>query len=91
MVRTQIQLPDEVFARAKKVCDTREISLAELARRGLEYILTVYSEPASGQSNWQPPKPRNLGWKGLSHAEIKEQAQLTTAEVTQVAKSRKRR
>ena len=91
MIRTQIQLPDEVFARAKKVCDTREISLAELARRGLEYILTVYNDPAGGTGDWQPPKPRNLGWKGLSHAEIKEQAQLTTSEVVQTTKSRKRR
>lgn len=91
MVRTQIQLPDEVFARAKRVCETREISLAELARRGLEYILTVYGEPSGGQGEWQPPKPRNLGWKGLSHAEIKEQAQLTTSEMMQTARGSKRR
>lgn len=27
------------------------------------------------QDNWQLPKPRNLGWKGLSRAEIKAAAQ----------------
>jgi hypothetical protein len=43
MVRTQIQLPDDVYARARKVCARREISLAELSRRGLEYILSVYA------------------------------------------------
>ena len=42
MTRSQIQLPDETFARAKKLCEAREISLAELARRGIEYILSVY-------------------------------------------------
>ena len=88
MVRTQIQLPDEVFAKAKKVCDAREISLAELARRGIEYILTVYSPPANSEDDWQPPKPRNLGWKGLSHADIKAQAQLTPSEERQTVKRR---
>lgn len=91
MIRTQIQLPDEVFARAKKVCDAREISLAELARRGIEYILTVYSTPSKDEAEWQLPKPRNLGWKGLSHAEIKAQAQLTTSEMIETAKASKRR
>lgn len=80
MTRTQIQLPDDVYDRARKVCKSREISLAELARRGLEYILSVYAtEPGKG-GDWQPPKPRRLGWKGLSDAEIKEQAQLTAPE-----------
>ena len=31
MTRTQIQLPDEVFARAKRLCEAREISLAEIS------------------------------------------------------------
>lgn len=82
MIRTQIQLPDEVFAHAKKVCEAREISLAELARRGIEYILTVYFTPAEGQEEWQPPKPRRLGWKGLSDAELKAEAQMTGCELT---------
>lgn len=89
MVRTQIQLPDDTFARAKKVCEAREISLAELARRGIEYILSVYAVEPDASRQWQPPKPRRLGWKGLSDAEIKEQAQLTTTEAT-LARRRRR-
>ena len=92
MTRTQIQLPDDVYARARKVCESREISFAELSRRGLEYILSVYAQELSTQQEWQLPKPRNLGWKGLSDAEIKQEAQLTTAEVLHTAKpNRKRR
>jgi hypothetical protein len=83
MTRTQIQLPDEVYARAKKLCEAREISLAELARRGIEYILGVYSVGSANADEWQLPKPRDLGWKGLSHAEVKQQAQLTPAEIRQ--------
>lgn len=89
MTRTQIQLPDDVYARARKVCDAREISLAELSRRGLEYILSVYAPEPGVRTEWQPPKPRNLGWKGLSHAQIKEQAQMTSAEARLARRVRK--
>ena len=81
MTRTQIQLPDETFARAKKLCEAREISLAELARRGIEYILSVYSTEQEAKQEWHPPTPRKLGWMGLSDAEIKQEAQLTTSEL----------
>jgi hypothetical protein len=90
MIRTQIQLPDEVFAKAKKLCEAREISLAELARRGIEYILSVYAQEPAKPEEWQLPTPRNLGWKGLGHHEIKEQAQLTTAELMHTTKSKAR-
>jgi hypothetical protein len=90
MTRTQIQLPDEVYARAKRLCEAREISLAELARRGIEYILSVYTPTLASPGEWHLPKPRNLGWKGLSHAEVKEQAQLTNAELRHGPKSKRR-
>ena len=45
MTRTQIQLPDDVYERARKVCESREISMAELARRGFEYMLSIRSVP----------------------------------------------
>jgi hypothetical protein len=80
MIRTQIQLPDEVYDRARRVCKSREISMAELARRGLEYMLSVYSTAPGAGGDWQPPKPRRLGWKGLSDAELKTEAQRTTSE-----------
>lgn len=81
MIRTQIQLPDELFNRAKKVCESREISMAELSRRGLEYILSVYPPEPVKPEDWSLPKPRHLGWQGLSDSEIKAQAQQTVNEV----------
>jgi hypothetical protein len=89
MIRTQIQLPDQTFARAKKVCEAREISLAELARRGIEYILSVYAPEPDTNRDWQPPKPRKLGWQGLSDAKLKLEAQRTAAELA--LKRRRRR
>ena len=82
MIRTQIQLPDEVYARAKRVCESREIPLAELARRGIEYILSVYATDSDTGQEWHPPTPRKLGWKGLSDAEIKAEAQRTHLDET---------
>jgi hypothetical protein len=82
MIRTQIQLPDEVYARAKRVCEAREIPLAELARRGIEYILSVYATDSDIDREWHPPTPRKLGWKGLSDAEIKAEAQRTYLDET---------
>ena len=89
MIRTQIQLPDDTFARAKKQCEAREISLAELARRGIEYILSVYSPETDKKREWHPPKPRKLGWMGLSDEEIKREAQLTTSELALTRKKKK--
>jgi hypothetical protein len=88
MTRTQIQLPDDVYERARQVCRSREISLAELARRGLEYILSVYAPQPGACGEWRPPNPRRLGWQGLSDTAIKEQAQFT---VTQADFSHRRK
>ena len=63
MVRTQIQLPDEVYARARQVARAKEISLAELARRGIEAILDQYPPPEVIRAEWTPPRVRSGGVK----------------------------
>ena len=55
MIRTQIQLPDKTYARAKRVCAAHEMSLAELARRGIEDVLAQYSESDTGEAEWKVP------------------------------------
>ena len=89
MIRTQIQLPDETYARAKRLCEAREIPLAELARRGIEYILSVYTPEPEASETWQPPKPRKLGWKGLTDAQLKQEAQVGAAEAALVRPRKK--
>jgi hypothetical protein len=89
MTRTQIQLLDETYARAKKLSEAREIPLAELARRRIEYILSVDAPEPDANREWHPPKPRKLGWKGLTDAEIKAEAQLTSAELALTRKRKK--
>lgn len=53
MVRTQIQLPDEMYAQAREFCRKREISLAELCRRSLEEYLVRWQPESEGP--WEFP------------------------------------
>ncbi len=54
MIRTQIQLPDELYREAKAFCGEREMTLAELCRRSLEEYLARW--PDSPKTPWQLPK-----------------------------------
>ena len=55
MVRTQIQIPDEVYDRAKEFCRRREMSLAELCRRSLEEYLVQWSGASESDPEWEFP------------------------------------
>lgn len=74
MVRTHIQVPDALYEEAKRVARERELSLAEVVRRGLEYVVRAHPPLPADASSWQPPMPRRLGrfraavedWRELS-------------------------
>jgi len=62
MKRTQIQLPDPLYEQIKKVARQLDWSVAELIRRGAEYMVKCYA--ASGEdtaSGWRPPRAHSLG------------------------------
>lgn len=60
MIRTQIQLPDQLYNQARQIAKSGEISLAELVRRGLEYMVSV--SPSNAVSDvWTLPPARHLG------------------------------
>jgi len=82
MIKTQVQLPDELYKEAKRIARERQMSLAEVMRRGLEYMSLVYP-PLSSTQAWSPPKPQHLGsfiadqakWRELAnmpHSKAKE-------------------
>ena len=62
MVRTQVQLPDALYERAKRFAEAREISLAEIARRGIETFLDFYPSAEKGRTSWALPRV-NVGLK----------------------------
>lgn len=76
MKRTQVQLPDSLHARAKRVAERHEISLAELVRRGLEHMLRLYPVDEKPSEGWSLPEARSLGelrapvsdWRELANA-----------------------
>jgi hypothetical protein len=61
MTKIQVQLPDALYAEAKRVAGEREIALAEVIRRGVESIVRVYPPVPPEQTAWSPPDPRPLG------------------------------
>lgn len=63
MARTQIQLPDDLYQRAKSFAAERELSLAEITRRGLELFLERYPESNSTERSWTLPKVNGGGIK----------------------------
>lgn len=63
MTRTQIQLPDELYRRAKNFAADRELSLAEITRRGLEMFLERFPPPAPRRRTWRLPRVDGGGIK----------------------------
>ena len=61
MVKTQIQLPDTLYREAKRIAREREISFAEVVRRGVEYVTRIYPPLDPDAIAWRPPKPHRLG------------------------------
>lgn len=55
MTRTQIQLPDDLYKRAKSFAAERELSLAEVTRRGLELFLERFPENDPERKPWKVP------------------------------------
>jgi len=80
MVRTQIQLSDEVHAQLKRLAQAKEWSLAETIRRAAEEFLGHYPAPESVVTEWKLPEPMDLGTRPLSAEQIKDLAQMPSGE-----------
>jgi hypothetical protein len=75
MIKTQVQIPDELFRRAKHLAAEKEWSFAEVVRRGLEHITQVNPPGRPPAAKWKLPAPHRLGpflapesqWTEISH------------------------
>lgn len=56
MTRLRIQLPDELYQRAKAFAAERELSLAEISRRGIELFLARFPSTRPPEGPWQLPQ-----------------------------------
>jgi hypothetical protein len=66
MVKTQVQIPDHLYREAKRIASEREMSFAEVVRRGIEIMALTYPPLGPDGASWQAPEPQELGWKGLT-------------------------
>ncbi len=75
MIKTQIQLPEDLYHALKRVAAAKEWSLAETLRRGAENLLQQYPDPGlqpTAARDWEPPVSDTCGWTGLSPDALKE-------------------
>ena len=61
MTRTQIQLPEPLFGNLRRIAGVRDISVAELIRRGMELYLKTCPEVAEVGEGWTMPILRGSG------------------------------
>ena len=74
MVKTQIQIPEELYRSLKRLAKAKEWSLAETLRRAAEQFLTRHPQAVSKTSGWKPPVSDKVGWRGLTHGQVHEMA-----------------
>jgi hypothetical protein len=74
MVRTQVQLPDDLYRDAKRLAEEHEITLAEVVRRGLEHMIRIYPPRDVAIDRWRPPEPHHLGRFRAPHEQWRELA-----------------
>jgi hypothetical protein len=85
MKRTQIQVPDALYQQAQAVAEVREISMAELVRRGLEYMVQITPQPQR-TGDWELPKAANLGARNVfNEADWRERIHLERVEIAEEA------
>ena len=61
MVRTQIQLPEALYHRLKRLAERQETSLADVIRRASERELAAHPEIDTAPDVWTPPPARRHG------------------------------
>jgi len=57
MIRTQIQLPDQLYREVQRVARDQEWSIAEVMRRGAESVIRSYPSLKKVSPEWKLPPP----------------------------------
>ncbi len=61
MTRTQIQLPKPLLERLRRIARSRDLSLAEVVRRGMEQYARTFLDPGECGTAWKLPVLRGSG------------------------------
>lgn len=60
MKRTQVQIPDPLYAEIKRLAERRDWSVSAVFRRAAEQFVAESGETAP-DSGWRLPEPRDMG------------------------------
>lgn len=74
MTRTQIQLPEPLFGRLRRIAQVRDISVAEVIRRGMEIYVMSCPEAEPVAKPWKLPVLRGSGGHLVDPASVKGEA-----------------
>lgn len=55
MIKTQVQIPDNLYGEAKRISEEYEMSFAEVVRRGLERVIPSYPQRKNPTRKWELP------------------------------------
>lgn len=77
MTRTQIQLPDPLFKRLHEIAKEKDLSFAEIVRRGMEHYAETFPENTTPKEKWEfPVLPRGSGGFKVDPATINVEADM---------------
>jgi hypothetical protein len=74
MIKTQIQVPERLYREIKRLAELKGWSLAETFRRAAEQFLARHPDPRPRNEPWRPPTSDEVGWRGLTHDEVRDRA-----------------
>lgn len=74
MTRTQIQLPEPLFGRLKRIAQVRDVSVAEVIRRGMELYAQTCCDEVPREQDWEMPVLRRSGGHLVDPASVKAEA-----------------
>ena len=70
MIKTQVQIPDDLYRKAKRLAEEREWSFAEVMRRGLEYMTRTHL-PVAAMKPELPVLPADVFKDGLDQLDLR--------------------
>jgi len=74
MIKTQIQLPEDLYRDLKRLAAAKEWSLAETLRRAAEQFLARHPAVPPSATPWKAPVSNKVGWRGMTHRQVREAA-----------------
>lgn len=79
MTRTQIQLPKPLIGKLRRIAQVRDVSVAEVIRRGMEIYVQSCAEVATRAHPWTMPVLRGSGGHRVDPATIRPEADAVEA------------